>query len=56
MPNQRFVYVLLSTIHENRYYTGLTADVEARLAFHPQMELEDDDVVADVEYNRQAVQ
>ena len=34
MPPQRFVYVLLSTIHPGRYYTGLTSDVSARLAAH----------------------
>lgn len=34
MDSQRFVYVLLSTIHENRYYTGVTSDAQARLAAH----------------------
>ena len=34
MSAQRFVYVLLSTIHPGRYYTGLTSDVSARLASH----------------------
>jgi predicted GIY-YIG superfamily endonuclease len=32
--DQRYVYILLSTIHQKRYYTGLTSDVEARLAAH----------------------
>jgi predicted GIY-YIG superfamily endonuclease len=31
---QRYVYVLLRTIHQKRYYTGLTSNVEARLAAH----------------------
>lgn len=34
MTNQHYVYVLVSTVHENRYYTGLTSDVQARLAAH----------------------
>ena len=34
MSDQRYVYVLLSTVHQNRYYTGLTSDVQARLAAH----------------------
>ena len=34
MSNQRYVYILLSTVHPNRYYTGLTSDVQARLAAH----------------------
>ncbi len=33
-PDQRFVYIVKSTVHSNRYYTGLTADVSARLASH----------------------
>ena len=32
--DQRFVYILKSTVHLNRYYSGLTADVTARLASH----------------------
>jgi putative endonuclease len=32
--DQRYVYILLSTVHPNRYYTGLTSDVRARLAAH----------------------
>jgi predicted GIY-YIG superfamily endonuclease len=28
------VYVLLSTVHQNRYYTGVTSNVQARLAAH----------------------
>lgn len=34
VSDQRYVYVLLSTVHQNRYYTGLTANVQARLAAH----------------------
>lgn len=34
MADQRIVYILVSTIHANRYYTGLTAEVSARLAAH----------------------
>jgi predicted GIY-YIG superfamily endonuclease len=34
MGEQRYVYVLLSTVYENRYYTGLTSDVQERLAAH----------------------
>jgi predicted GIY-YIG superfamily endonuclease len=34
MSDQRYVYILLSTVHQNRYYTGLTSSVEARLAAH----------------------
>ena len=34
MNDQQYVYVLVSTVHEGRYYTGLTADVQARLAAH----------------------
>jgi predicted GIY-YIG superfamily endonuclease len=34
VSDQRFVYVLLSTVHQNRYYTGLTSNVQARLAAH----------------------
>ena len=34
MSDQRYVYVLLSTVHQNRYYTGLTSNVQARLAAH----------------------
>jgi predicted GIY-YIG superfamily endonuclease len=33
-PDQRFVYILVSTVHANRYYTGLTSDVAARLSAH----------------------
>jgi predicted GIY-YIG superfamily endonuclease len=32
--DQRYVYVLVSTVHQGRYYTGLTSDVQARLAAH----------------------
>ena len=32
--NQRFVYVLRSTNHPDRYYVGLTSDVAVRLAVH----------------------
>ena len=31
---KRFVYVLHSTIDSNRYYTGLTSNVRARLTAH----------------------
>jgi predicted GIY-YIG superfamily endonuclease len=34
VKDQRYVYVLVSTVHRTRYYTGLTSDVEARLAAH----------------------
>lgn len=34
VSDQRYVYVLLSTVHHGRYYTGLTSDVRARLAAH----------------------
>ena len=34
MRDQRYVYVLLSTVDHHRYYTGLTSDVHARLAAH----------------------
>jgi len=34
VSDQRYVYILLSTVHHNRYYTGLTSNVEARLAAH----------------------
>lgn len=34
MSDRRYVYVLLSTVHQNRYYTGLTSNVQARLAAH----------------------
>jgi predicted GIY-YIG superfamily endonuclease len=34
VDDQRYVYVLVSTVHEGRYYTGLTSDVQARLAAH----------------------
>ena len=34
MGDRRVVYVLLSTVHPNRYYTGVTFDVPARLAAH----------------------
>ena len=34
MSDQRYVYILISTIHQNRYYTGLTSNVGARLAAH----------------------
>jgi putative endonuclease len=33
-PDQRFVYVLVSTVHANRYYTGLSSDLAARLDAH----------------------
>jgi putative endonuclease len=33
-PEQRFVYVLTSVVYPGRYYTGLTSDVQARLAAH----------------------
>jgi putative endonuclease len=33
-PDQRFVYILVSTVHANRYYTGLTSDLAARLDAH----------------------
>jgi putative endonuclease len=32
--DQLFLYVLTSTVQANRYYTGLTSDVDARLAAH----------------------
>jgi predicted GIY-YIG superfamily endonuclease len=31
---QRHVYILVSTVHRDRYYTGLTSDVQSRLAAH----------------------
>lgn len=31
---RRFVYVLRSEVHRDRWYTGLTSDVDARLAAH----------------------
>lgn len=31
---KRFVYILKNTSHPPRYYTGLTADVHARVAAH----------------------
>jgi predicted GIY-YIG superfamily endonuclease len=34
MSDQCFVYILISTVHPERYYTGLTSDVEQRLAAH----------------------
>jgi len=34
MSDQRFVYVLLSTVHQDRYYTGLTSNIQERLAAH----------------------
>lgn len=34
VSDQRCVYVLLSTVYQNRYYTGLTSDVQVRLAAH----------------------
>jgi predicted GIY-YIG superfamily endonuclease len=34
VSNRRCVYILVSTVHQNRYYTGLTSDVQARLAAH----------------------
>ena len=34
MNDQRYVDVLLSTVHRTRCYTGLTSDVHARLAAH----------------------
>jgi predicted GIY-YIG superfamily endonuclease len=33
-PSQRFVYVLVGTVHVSRYYMGLTSDVAARLDAH----------------------
>lgn len=36
VANQRFVYVIESTIQPGRIYTGLAADVGARLAAHSQ--------------------
>jgi len=33
-PAKRFVYVLKSQRAPNRYYTGLTSNVEARLSAH----------------------
>jgi putative endonuclease len=33
-PIKRFVYVLRSEFHRNRYYTGLTSNVAARLEAH----------------------
>jgi len=33
---QRFVYVLKSERQPDRYYTGLTSDIQARLAAHNQ--------------------
>jgi putative endonuclease len=32
--DQRFVYILVSTVHVNRYYTGLISDVAARVSDH----------------------
>ena len=34
VSDQRYVYILLSMVHQGRYYTGLTSDVRARLAAH----------------------
>lgn len=34
VSDHRFVYILMSTVHANRYYTGSTSDVAARLAAH----------------------
>lgn len=34
IANQRFVYVIESTTHPGRVYTGLTSDVRSRLAAH----------------------
>jgi predicted GIY-YIG superfamily endonuclease len=34
IPTKRFVYVLRSELDPNRYYTGLTSDVCARLEAH----------------------
>jgi predicted GIY-YIG superfamily endonuclease len=34
VSEQRYVYILLSTVHQNRYYTGLTSNAPARLAAH----------------------
>jgi len=33
-PRKRFVYVLRSPCHPERYYTGLTSNVRARLGAH----------------------
>jgi len=34
MANFHFVYILRSTAHPERHYTGLTEDLESRLAKH----------------------
>ena len=34
VSEQRYVYILLSSVQPNRYYTGLTSNVPARLAAH----------------------
>jgi putative endonuclease len=34
MPPRRFVYILKSRFQPQRYYTGVTSDVDARLADH----------------------
>jgi predicted GIY-YIG superfamily endonuclease len=40
MPRaQRFVYIIRSEKHPDRYYTGLTAHVKSRLADHKQRAL-----------------
>ena len=31
---KRFVYIIVSQVDQKRYYTGLTSDVQARLAAH----------------------
>jgi putative endonuclease len=34
IPSKRFVYVLRSELDPNRYYTGLTSDISARIEAH----------------------
>ena len=34
MTNRRFVYILRSDADPNRYYTGITSDIEERLRWH----------------------
>ena len=34
MVDKHFVYILRSTVSQDRYYVGLTSDVNARLATH----------------------
>lgn len=36
MANSRFVYILKNEEEPPKYYTGLTSNIEARLAFHNQ--------------------